>query len=72
MFLPTKHSYHCSKSLAVGSEKFNNQQDHLGMNIAPDLHNHLRSIDLFRSMIINKNRSKVLDSHQYSHRIVIQ
>ena len=27
------------------------KQDHLGMNVAPDLNNHLRSIDLFRSMI---------------------
>ena len=48
------------------------------MNIAPDLNNHLRSIDLFRSMIIKKNRSKVRDSHWIvigksldSHRIVI-
>ena len=38
-------------------------QDHLWMNIAPDLNNHLRSIDLLRSMIIKKNRSKVRDSH---------
>ena len=29
------------------------------MNIAPDINNHLRSIDLFRSMIILNNRSKV-------------
>ena len=33
------------------------------INVAPDLNNHLRSIDLFRSMIIKKNRSKVRDSH---------
>ena len=39
------------------------KQDHLRMNVAPDLNNHLRSIDLFRSMIIKKNRSKVRDSH---------
>ena len=40
-----------------------NKQDHLRMNVAPDLNNHLRSIDLFRSMIIKKNRSKVHDGH---------
>ena len=33
------------------------------MNVAPDLNNHLRSRDLFRSLIIKKNRSKVRDSH---------
>ena len=38
-------------------------QDHLRMNIAPDINNQLRSIDLFRSMIIKKNRSKVHDSY---------
>ena len=27
------------------------KQDHLRMNVSPDLNNHLRSIDLFRSMI---------------------
>ena len=41
----------------------NRALDHLRMNVAPDINNHLRSIDLFRSMIIKKNRSKVLDSH---------
>ena len=39
------------------------KQDHLRMNEVPDLNNHLWSIDLFRSMIIKKNRSKVRDSH---------
>ena len=39
------------------------EQDHLRMNVATDLKNHLRSIDLFRSMIIKKNKSKVCDSH---------
>ena len=39
------------------------KQDLLRMNVAPDLNNHLQSIDLFRSMIIKKNRSKVRDSH---------
>ena len=39
------------------------QQYHLWMNVAPDLNNHLWSIDLFRLMIIKKNRSKVHDSH---------
>ena len=35
----------------------------LRMNVAPDLNNHLLSIDLFRSiMIIKKNRLKVRDS----------
>ena len=34
------------------------------MNVAPDLNNHLRSIDLFRSMIIKKTQSKVPDSHR--------
>ena len=38
------------------------KQDHLRMNVAPDLNNHIRSIDLFRSMIIKKNRSKAHDS----------
>ena len=37
--------------------------DHLRMNLAPDLNKHLQPIDIFRSMIIQKNRSKVLDSH---------
>ena len=32
------------------------------MNQAPDLKNHLQSKDLFRSMIIKKNRSKDRDS----------
>ena len=44
------------------------KQDHLRMNVAPDLNNHLWPIDLFRSMIIKKNRSKACDSH----RIVIE
>ena len=38
------------------------KQDHLRMNVAPDLNNHLWSIDLFRSMII-KNRLRICDSH---------
>ena len=33
------------------------------INVAPDLNNHLQSLDLFRSMIIKKNRSKVRFSH---------
>ena len=33
------------------------------INVAPDLNNHLQSLDLFRSMIIKKNRSKVRDGH---------
>ena len=32
------------------------KQDHLRLNVAPDLSNHHQSIDLFRSMIIKKNR----------------
>ena len=36
------------------------------MNIAPDINNYLRSIDLFRSMIISNNRSKVRDDHYNS------
>ena len=44
-----------------------NKQDHLRMNVAQDFNNHLRSIDLFRSMIIKKDRSKV----RYSHWITI-
>ena len=32
-------------------------------NIAPDINNHLRSIDLFRSMIIQNRKSKVRDDH---------
>ena len=47
----------------LGLLPFENQQDHLRMNVSPDLNNHLRSIDHFRSMIIKKNRSKVRDSH---------
>ena len=39
------------------------KQDLLRMNVAPDLNNHLQSIDLFRLMIVKKNRSKVRDSH---------
>ena len=39
------------------------KEDHLRMNVAPDLNNHLWSIDLFRSMIIKKNSTKVRDSH---------
>ena len=39
------------------------KQDHLRMNVAQDLNNHLWSIDLFRSMIIKKNRSKVRDGY---------
>ena len=33
------------------------------MNIAMGINNHMMSIDLFRSMIIKKSRSKVRDSH---------
>ena len=33
------------------------------MNIAPDINNHLKSIDLLRLMIIKNNRSKVRDGH---------
>ena len=33
------------------------------MNIAPDINNHLRSIDLFRSMIIHNNRAKGRGDH---------
>ena len=36
------------------------KQDHLRMNVAPDIKNHLWSIDLFRSMISKINRSKVV------------
>ena len=32
------------------------------INVAPDLNNHLQSLDLFRSIIIKK-RSKVRDSY---------
>ena len=49
----------CLKHVVQREEK----QDHLRMNVALDLIGHLRSIDLFRSMIIKKNRSKVRDSH---------
>ena len=34
------------------------------MNVAPDINNHLRSRDLFGSMIILNNRSKVGDDHE--------
>ena len=55
------------RCLALKSHSHSTQssvkQDHLGMNVAPDLNNHLRSIDLFRSTIIKKNRSKVCDSN---------
>ena len=34
------------------------------MNVAPDINNHLRSRDLFGSMIILNNRSKVRDDHE--------
>ena len=37
------------------------QQDHLRMNNSTRSNNHLWSIDLFRSMIISNNRSKVRD-----------
>ena len=47
--------------ISVGELK-NKEQDHLRMNVAPDLNNQIRSIDLFTSMIIKKNRSKVCDS----------
>ena len=48
--------------ISVGELK-NKEQDHLRMNVAPDLYNHLWSIDRFISMIIKKNRSKVGDSN---------
>ena len=55
------------------------EQDHPRMNAAPDLNNHLGSKDLFRSMIIKKNRSKFCYSNWIfigqssdSHRIVIR
>ena len=38
------------------------KQDHLRMNLAPDLNKHLQPIDIFRSMIIQKNRQKVRDN----------
>ena len=34
------------------------------MNIAMGINNHMMSIDLFRSMIILSNRSKVCDDHR--------
>ena len=49
----------CLKHVVQREEK----QDHLRMNVAPDLISHLQSIDLFRLMIMQKNRSKVPDSH---------
>ena len=39
------------------------QQDHLRMNNRTGSNIHLRPIDLFRSMIIQKNRQKVRDNH---------
>ena len=39
------------------------KQDHLKMYNSTESNTPLRSIDLFRSMIIKKNRSKVRDSH---------
>ena len=36
-------------------------QDHLRMNIAPDINNHLRSKDITRSMIIKNKSSQVCD-----------
>ena len=39
------------------------KQDHLRMNNSTGSNNHLQSIDLFRSMIIKKNKSKVRDRH---------
>ena len=35
------------------------EQDHLRMNNSTGSYNHLRSIDLFRSTIIENNRSKI-------------
>ena len=58
-------SMHCAIPYANGILKLNlyRKQDHLRMNVAPDLNNHLWSINMFRSMIIKKNRSKVRESH---------
>ena len=39
------------------------KQDHLRMNNSTGSNNHLQSIDLFRSMIIKKNKSKVRDRY---------
>ena len=50
------------------------QQYHLWMNVAPDLNNHIRSIDLFSSMIIKKIDQKfvrVIGLSSDSHWIVI-
>ena len=43
--------------------KWSIKQDHLRMNVAPDINIHLWSLDLLRSMTIKKNGSKVRYCH---------
>ena len=45
------------------------KQDHLRMNNSTGSNNHLRSMDVCRSMIIQKNRSKVVMTYPPSSKL---